>query len=288
MRAFCPGHITGFFTIEDSEADPLVCGSRGVGFCVDAGAIADVTITPSDSMVTDITINGERSDAPVTKLAICHLLAEESRHVRANILTQVPIGQGMGMSAAGTFATCLAIAEELNLPGGRTAALRATHVAEVSLKTGLGDAVAQNIGGMVHRLKPGVPPFGDVNKIEGFQDDVVVCILGQPFSTASIISSEERRRAISDVGSRCLKEFQESPDFPAFLKLSMEFATETGLITSQMKAALDSISDVGEGNVIMLGNSIFAFGNTDVIAERLNKFGSVIKTKISHVGAKIT
>jgi pantoate kinase len=286
MRAYCPGHITGFFTIEDSEEDPLMCGSRGVGFCVGVGATADVTVEPSDSPVSDITINGEHSDAPVTKLGIGRLLAGENWYIKANIVTMGPIGQGLGMSAAGTFATCLAIADELNLPDGRSAALQATHVAEVSLKTGLGDAVAQDVGGLVHRIKPGIPPFGEVNRIDWPLDDVVICVLGQPLSTPSIITSEVRKRTISDAGSRCLKEFQESPDFPTFLKLSMRFANETGLISSPVKDALDSITDVGEGNMIMLGNSIFAFGNTDKIAEGLDKFGCVLKTNISDEGVK--
>ncbi|HUU07091.1 MAG TPA: sugar kinase, partial [Thermoplasmata archaeon] len=42
-RAFCPGHITGFFEI--CRADNLLAsGSRGGGLCTSLGALSDVGI----------------------------------------------------------------------------------------------------------------------------------------------------------------------------------------------------------------------------------------------------
>ncbi len=287
MRAFCPGHITGFFTVETDDADPLISGSRGVGFCVDAGAIADLSIIPSEKMKMEIMINGDETDAPVTRRAIELLLPDGRWHVKANLETQAPISQGCGLSAAGTFATCLAIAETLELPEGRHAAMRATHVAEISSKTGLGDVVAQNIGGVVQRHRPGIPPFGEVKAIKKSGEDVVICVLGPPLSTSSVISSDELKRQISDIGSKCLDEFDKNPDFNAFLKLSKRFALETGLVTPRMEEALDNVSEIGDGSVVMLGNSIFVFGDAGEIEERLQKFGRIIKTKISDSGARL-
>lgn len=287
MRAFCPGHITGFFTVETDDADPLKSGSRGVGFCVDAGAIADVSIGPSEMTKIEIMINGGETDASVTRRAIELLLPDGCWHVKANIEIQAPIGQGFGMSAAGSFATCLAIAEILELPEGKNAAMWATHAAEITSKTGLGDVVAQSVGGMVQRHRPGVPPFGEFEKIRDTIEDVVICVLGPPLSTASIISSGEHKRQISDVGSRCLAEFDENPDFSTFLKLSKRFALKTGLATPQMEEALDNVSDIGDGSVVMLGNSVFVFGDANEIEKRLQSFGRIIKTRISDSGARL-
>ncbi len=279
MKAFCPGHVTGFFAIEDGAPVPEKKGSRGAGFCVELGATADVSISDE----TAIFFGEEPADAPVTRRAL-DILAPRN-HFTVRIDHQAPMGQGFGMSAAGTFAACLAAAMELGIPDPKYAALRATHIAEVENRTGLGDAVAQSVGGFVHRLEPGVPPHGELQRLNFPAKEVVFCILGQPIKTSSILTDFDARARIRDSGNICLRDFENVPGFDEFLDISWVFARDSGLATEKMVKVLGNINGIGKGSMVMLGNSIFAFGDCDAIEQKFKGWGTVIRTRVSEAGA---
>ncbi|MDG6221378.1 MAG: hypothetical protein QCI38_08045, partial [Candidatus Thermoplasmatota archaeon] len=65
--AFAPGHISGFFSVFDSHPNPLRRGSRGGGVCISKGAWSKVRMEEGHGRI-EITINGEESAAPVTRL----------------------------------------------------------------------------------------------------------------------------------------------------------------------------------------------------------------------------
>ena len=73
IKAYCPGHITGIFTVEDSDPDVLKKGSRGLGFCTELGAVSEISFRTGTGIL-DISINGEPSEAPVTRKALEHML----------------------------------------------------------------------------------------------------------------------------------------------------------------------------------------------------------------------
>ncbi len=285
MRAYCPGHITGFFTIEDECPDPLKRGSRGVGFCVELGAVSEVEVSYGSGNFS-IKINGQASRAPVTTRALELLLGDMEVDLCADIAIQAPAGQGFGMSAAGSFATCLAAAQELDVPEPETAALRATHISEVEHRTGLGDAVAQSIGGFVHRLKPGIPPYGVVERPFKGNEEVVVCLLGHPPSTADILNSD-MQESMTRAGDEQLRKFSAKKNLDTMIACSRAFARDSGLATPPMEEALSAIADIGQGSTVMLGNAVFAFGDAGLLEERLRPFGEVIITKVSEVGVSI-
>ena len=281
MKAFCPGHVTGFFAIEDVATMPEKKGSRGAGFCVELGAVAEVF--PADE--TEIFFGEQPADAPVTRRAL-ELLAP-GRHVTARIDHRAPMGQGFGMSAAGTFAACLAAAVELNIPDPKYAALRATHIAEVENKTGLGDAVAQSVGGFVHRLEPGIPPHGELERLGFSQQEVVFCILGPPIKTSEVLADFESRDRIRDSGNICLRDFENVPGFDEFINISWMFARDTGLATEKMATVMENLNGIGGGSMVMLGNNIFAFGDCDAMEKKLAGWGTVLRSRVSGAGAHI-
>jgi pantoate kinase len=285
MRAFCPGHVTGFFSIEDSGSNTLERGSRGAGFCIDRGAIADVDVTEGSGSV-HINLNGKGAEVPVTRSAVRRLLPCD-KDVKINIKLSMPVGQGFGMSAAGTFAACLALATQMGENEPHRKALEATHTAEVEHRTGLGDAVAQSLGGFVIREAPGIPPHGKVHNFQMPYDEVVLCVLGEGVSTPEIIADDGKRRAILKVGRRCMEDINVDHGPDDFVGLSKRFATESGLMTGLMDRALATIEDFGEGSMVMLGNAIFAFGNVGALEESLKPFGRVVACGISKTGARV-
>jgi pantoate kinase len=284
MRGYCPGHVTGFFAIEDGAAAPEKKGSRGAGFCIELGAVSDVTVEQGNEI--QIYFGEIEDSAPVTRRAL-EILVPAKRAITARIVHQAPMGQGFGMSAAGTFATCLATAVEMGIQDPKYAALRATHIAEVENKTGLGDAVAQSVGGFVQRLEPGIPPYGELEILKFPQKEVVFCILGQPISTSSILSDQEMRARIRESGNICLRDFENVPGFDEFVDISWMFARDSGLATEKMAKVLGSLNGIGKGSMVMLGNTIFAFGDAAAIEAKFKGCGTVIRSRTASNGAHI-
>ena len=285
MKAFCPGHITGLFAIEDSAPTMEKRGSVGIGFCIELGATADIVVRDGTGLT--ISINGVEGAAPVTHRAIEIMVPDLDRAVEIGIEHDVPTGQGFGMSAAGTFAACLALAVELNIPDPKYAALHATHISEVENHTGLGDAVAQSIGGFVHRIEPGIPPHGEFEKLNFRTKEVVVCVLGDPIKTSSVLANGEQRYRIRESGHARLRDCENGLDLASFISSSWVFARDAGLATDRMKKAIDEIGGIGQGSMVMLGNSIFAFGDVEALERALEPHGQVFRTGICQNGAMI-
>jgi len=144
-KAFCPGHITGFFEICMSD-DEEKSGSRGAGICISHGATSVVEIKGNE---IEVEINGRRS-GEVTEEAL-HMLTE--RGIKAKVELSLPQSQGFGMSAAGTLASTLALSSLLSIP--KENAIRAAHIAEVRHSTGLGDVVSSAHGSIEIREEAG-------------------------------------------------------------------------------------------------------------------------------------
>jgi len=126
---FCPGHITGFFSIHDQSREIMSCGSRGAGVSLSLGALAAVTLkTPEDTGCSDPIslrlavkgVNDFHVDPRIYASVLESLLPEKGKgwEVALRINLQLPVGQGFGMSGAGALSSSVAIWEALysNLP----------------------------------------------------------------------------------------------------------------------------------------------------------------------------
>ena len=103
--------------------------------------------------------------APVTRLALKYLIGNNSLGITVKTRLDLPMGQGFGMSAAGSLSACHAVAKICGL--SESDALRASHFAEVRLGTGLGDVISSFFGGFEIRKTPGIPPWGMIEHILG-------------------------------------------------------------------------------------------------------------------------
>jgi pantoate kinase len=274
MKAFCPGHITGFFEIYMSY-DEEKSGSRGAGICISLGATSIVKIK-GDGI--DVEIN-RRGDGKVTEEALS-MLTEKG--VEAKIEFQLPQSQGFGMSAAGTLASALALSSLLSVP--KEDAVRAAHIADVRCSTGLGDVVSSVHGGIEIREKPGL--YGKIRRIEG-GGEIVVSVLGSEIKTEDILRDERITDRISEVGKKCMKETLARPTIEDFFSLSRKFAEETGLMNEMVEGVVREASQYGMASMCMLGNSVFAMGDTKKIAKILSKYGMTYTCKIDEKGARI-
>ena len=254
---FVPGHITGFFTIEDHDIT-LKKGSCGAGFLLSRG----VRTTISDSDELEIDVN--QGDSTVIDEVLKIMEIDTDFKVTQDI--QLPIGAGFGTSAASALSLTLALNEFLDLGYSTDLCGQIAHMAEVNLGAGLGDVIAQTGHGLVLRVEPGAPGIG---KIKSFEQEVYIAwkTFGG-IETSSIIRNPHRHQVISDAGLKYLEYFEEKPSLKNFLDFSNRFSNETKLMSDEVKNLVDyfnSRPDILGSSMGMLGNTVFAFAqNEDV------------------------
>jgi pantoate kinase len=285
--AFVPGHVTGFFSIHDRSRKMRHRGSRGAGICLSKGVRTVVGITGSIRPSIDVFINDKMAQAPVTKYAVQRLIGNDPLKVIIYNTQDLPSSQGFGMSGAGALSSCLAVAEALEREIEETEIICAAHEAEVKFSTGLGDVVSQSKGGIVLRRMEGCPPFGVLEQIEVPETEVVLCVIGDELPTKNIITDPLYKRKINDCGEDQLRKLQSDPTLKELMSLSYQFSRDTGLLPKELEDAISEATEYGQASMSMLGNSIFAVGDTKGLQKVLESHGDVYICKIDKSGMRL-
>ena len=283
-KAFAPGHISGFFEPVFHLEDLIRTGSRGAGVSISLGALSEVIVEKSQVSSIEIFINGKKSPAQVTSLALKYIIGNNPLNIVVRTRLDLPIGQGFGMSAAGALSSCLAICKCLGLSSEN--ALKAAHMAEVQLRTGLGDVISSFFGGLEIRKSPGLPPWGLIEHIPG-NFDIVLCVIGKKIDTKKILNNPLLVKKISEYGRLCTKKLLENPSIENFFYQSQIFTKKTGLADKKTLQVIDLVKNLGVASMCMLGNSIFTAGKTKEICRVLSVFGKVYVCCIDEYGARI-
>ena len=272
---FVPGHITGFFTVEEHSVS-LKRGSCGVGFLLSKGV--KTTVSERDKLEIDV----NQGDFTVINEVLSILDIETNFKIAQDI--QLPIGAGFGTSAASALSLTLALNEFLNLGYSLELCGQIAHMAEVNLGAGLGDVIAQTGKGLVLRTSPGAPGIGE---IKSFRKDV--CIAWKTFGgieTSSIIQNPVHKQAISKSGLKYLEMFEAEPTLENFLAFSNRFCHETKLVSDDVGNLIEhfnSSSDILGSSMAMLGNTAFAFAYDEDAFKSLDIEGLHID-KLNNIG----
>jgi len=266
MRAFCPCHVTGFFALRDKGQTIL---SEGCGIVLSAGATTDASVG-SDSVF----INGDRSDAPTTATVV-ELLTDKPLDIRTSL--SLPMSCGFGTSGAGALSTALAINDTLKLNYSLNTLRSIAQRAEIVQKTGVGDVIAQVIGGLVLRRLDGV------DRIPVPPTAISLAIFGE-IPTAQIISDKEIMRAINTHGTHAIKSLDRKPTFETFMHLSKEFAYNSGVVSDRARDAIETVEAAGGlASMAMLGDAVFAVDPSGA----LDEFKNVVTTTVCHCSAHL-
>ncbi len=283
--AFSPAHVTGVFAIHDGSPNPLSRGSRGAGWSLMKGAYAGV----EEADETTITINGVPDEAAVTAAALRRLT---DRPLRVEIQLELPVGQGFGMSAAGSLAACLAAADLLGIEPEK--ALEATHAAEVVEGTGLGDAVGSWFGGGEVRIKPGCPPQGWAMQVPAPNGtEFLFCTLGEGISTKSIIQAhewKERSRMLGDPAVDVILELGRDRAWNEVLQQSAAFSVALGLRPEKMIELGKQLPEDLHWGQSMLGSTLWVTGDAGDLERAealLEGHGQIIRAKVDPNGARL-
>ncbi len=281
--AFAPGHISGFFEPIYNQ-DFSRNGSRGAGINISLGAKSEVKVESSTKQVFETYVNNRRYNSRVINLALKYLVGKNPLHITVKTTLDLPPSQGFGMSAASALSATLALTKITDI--SNTEAMKASHFAEVNLKTGLGDVMASCFGGVEIRKTPGLPPWGIIEHIPG-KFDLVLCVIGKKLDTKRILQNTEIAHEIENYGKYCTKKLLENPSIENFFSLSQLFAKKTKLVDNQVLKAIETANNYGMASMCMLGNSVFATGKTNELCKVLSTFGKVFVCSVDEYGARI-
>ncbi len=272
-EAFCPGHITALFHASPRTRDPARTGSRGAGVCIDRGVRARVRALRGKGWGVGPGPTTRLAPVVATTLANYLLGAKEEVYLQLDLDIGLPVGQGFGMSGAMALAAVVAADGELGLLRGDMARLAAlAHAAEVEFRTGLGDVVCQARGGLDIRTRPGLPPHGEV--VTATHDGrLLVAWADRPLHTASVLGDRGTRERIEATAEPLLESAPDSPTMDWLLEAGLAFTEGAGLAGAEVAAMLDLCVRSGRASQVMLGNSVFAVGDLDSMADALAAMG---------------
>ena len=272
---FVPGHITGFFNIEDHSIS-LKKGSCGAGFLLSRGV--ETTVSPADELTIDV----NQGDSTVIDEVLSIMDIETDFRIAQDI--QLPIGAGFGTSAASAFSLALALNEFLDLGYSQELCGQIAHMAEVNLGAGLGDVIAQTGHGIVFRTQPGAPGIGEIESFE--QEAYIAWKTFGGIETSSVIQNPHHKEVISASGIKYWKYFRDEPTLVNFLEFSNRFAQETKLMSGEVRELVDyfnSSDDILGSSMAMLGNTAFAFAYDEDAFKTLDIEGMHID-KLNNIG----
>ena len=247
-RAFVPGHVTGFFTV-DRDDDPTKAGSRGGGIALSDG----VAVTVEPAAETRITLDGDHVEIDAVDRVLGALRAE----ARVTAETPLPLGSGFGVSGGLALGTALATNAALDRGLSYNELVTIAHGAEVQAGTGLGDVVAQACGGVPIRLEPGGPQYNYVDAIPE-RARVEYYTLGER-STPDVIGGETDE--LTQAGERALSTVVKEPTLSGLVHASRKFSREADLLTEDVWQVVADVTEAGgDAAMAMLGETVFALG----------------------------
>ncbi|MGM0510693.1 MAG: hypothetical protein ACQESD_06160 [Thermoplasmatota archaeon] len=279
-KAFCPGHITGFFTLPEEKQPFVKTGSMGAGFSIGLGATSKVDVGGEGWTVK---VNGEKTSFLVVEKTLLNI----AKGGEVEIDTDVPFSQGFGMSGACALSAAMAALEDTGSDTDR--ALKLAHRSEVFCRTGLGDVIAQYNGGFEIRKKGGLPPHGEIEK-QTIDKEVVLAVLGLPLITPDILADVQLAEWIKAIGGDLMEEYLPENGFDRFIDFSLRFAEETQFIKNTIRKGLNAAEPFGKGSMSMIGNSVFFFGDITGLKTALEAEAgedNVYLTEIDNEGARI-
>jgi len=253
-RAFAPGNISCVFKVV-ADPDPTKMHSLGMGLTVSDGVIANVRADEQ----TRVRFNGEEIDFPTVVSALGRLTAEP---LDIELESPLQLSGGFGLSGASALAALWAANDLLGLGKSERELAMMAHVAEVENLTGLGDVCAQFHGGCLVKLTAGDPLAAE--RLPVPEQPIYYRYFG-PIHTREVLANVEQRVRINAAADRALERLEElvhldTVDFAACVRLSRDFADESGLLTDErVRTIIEEVERAGgSASMIMLGHAVFS------------------------------
>jgi pantoate kinase len=299
-KAFCPGHLTGFFATDKSVqmTHPNFNGSLGAGFSISKGIYTTVKVYNDFSKNYKIIINGVNSfDARVSKFVIEYYLKMINKPVFVSVdhESEIPIGYGLGSSGSAALSLSYALNQALKTNLSKIHAAQIAHHADFICKTGLGTVISEFTGGFEIRTSIGGPGIGKILKIpiSSKYRAIVFCI--KPISTSQLLNKSlfsNEYDLLNNSGKAMIDELVKNPDIDTFLKLSSDYAKKCGLRDGFCKDPILSLESLGvKSSVALFGHALFTIVEKKIVhrvIQALKQFnGILLDCSIDNLGARM-
>lgn len=280
-----PLHVSGFWVPYYGPA-PTLTGSVGVGLTLKPYLTAKATGANDVVLLNNVEIQGGLRNS------IVRLTGVE----RFGVAAEAPagLGEGFGLSAALAIAMAisaqLASQRELRLEE----ALRHAHIAEVENLTGLGDVIAEALGGgLVVRVKPGPPGLGEAFSIKVRDRINVSTVLIGRTTTPEMLKDFAGR--ISLHGREAMAKFLKNPELEVFADNARLFSRLTGMMSPEVEGRVSDIlrQTLRSGCVInfFVKKSLLVVIHgsecVDEVTRELSKLGRVRLLSIAEEGTSV-
>jgi pantoate kinase len=312
-KAFCPGHVTGFLAKtsdlvghekakkNEENRSYLYKGSLGAGLAIDMGITTTVRVFDKGSRCSgtsyDVIVNGmnKNSNIDVTESVVEQYIEflDGSYHIKIEHETSIPIGYGLSSSGAAALSLSYALNRALKVGLNKEEAAQIAHCSEIECKTGLGNVLAQYVGGFELRSKIGGPGVGVVSKLSchsDMQDLRVIILCLSPLSTKKFLT--ERVGLLNGFGKDMLDRLSVSRNLNDFLEISYDFATRLGLIRGKSGSLINELRSQGIGSsVALFGDTVFSIVESKKLDNVINCLkgngGTLFTCGLDHHGARI-
>jgi len=117
--------------------------------------------------------------------------------------------------------------------------------------------------------------------------EVVLCVIGKTIRTNKILTDRAKLGHFASFGRYCTKKLLEQPSLERLFSLGWEFTRKIDLAEPKVLQAIEAANRYGMASMCMLGNSVFAIGNTPLLQKTLASFGQVWVCGIDQIGARL-
>lgn len=237
-EGYAPAHITGFFTIFRAE-EPIRSGSTGAGICIAGGVRTRLSAREGQHPGFELRCNGSPLFSPTCSYVASKMVPLPERYaVYAEQESVLPANYGYGVSGSSALSLAISINRAFGIGMSLREVASVAHAAEVVNETGLGDVLAETVGGLEVRTSPGGPGIGVARQIPLSKDYVVISTPVSEFQTRAMITERPIVNRINRLGKEALEAFLESPTVENFMFQSRRFWDGVGLTNSMIRAVL--------------------------------------------------
>jgi len=249
--AFCPASISFLFKVCPS-VNLSRMGSVGLGCTIDKGV--KVRVKPLSKSV--ILFNGKTIRLP-TVSSVLTLLAV--RPVMIDIVSELPLGYGFGISGASALACAFAVNKLFKLKKNNFQLATIAHMAEITNQTGLGSVGTQFTGGFLWKTAPGIPVQG---KPLPFVGKKIYALILDKLETPSVLKDGKKIQKINIAADSILRRLKMSNilTLDQIFDFSYAFARKSTLLSDKLMInTIESIkASGGHATMNMLGKVILS------------------------------
>ncbi|MEN3034990.1 MAG: hypothetical protein ABC537_01685 [Candidatus Methanosuratincola sp.] len=237
-EGYAPAHITGFFTICRAE-EPIRSGSTGAGVCIAGGVRTRLLALEGHPPGFELSCNGSPISSQTCSYVASKMIPQQERYaVVADQESVLPANYGYGISGSSALSLAISINRAFKMGMNLRDTASVAHAAEVVNATGLGDVLAEVVGGLEVRTSPGGPGIGVARQIPLSKDYVVISTPVSEYQTSSMITERSIVNRINRLGKQALEAFLESPTIESFMLESRRFWDGVGLSNNMIRAML--------------------------------------------------